>query len=135
MLSESVILMRVRGQHAKLYIALAELSHLERSQGKLLQALEHIREALLTVQEIGHRPAISPTFALAMIECASCLEALGALEHAAQVGGEAQMLLERMDTTLPVIYYRRYRSKLEGFKAQANDAKWTIWWADGRALS
>jgi hypothetical protein len=42
MLSESVILMRVRGQHAKLYIVLAELSHLEMSQGKLLRALEHI---------------------------------------------------------------------------------------------
>jgi hypothetical protein len=45
------------------------------------------------------------------------------------------MLLERKDTTLPVTYYRRYRSKLEGFKAQANDAKWAVWWADGRALS
>src|SRR5207244_2385113 len=46
-----------------------------------------------------------------------------------------EALLERRDATLPVIYYRRYLSKLEALKAQANEAKWAIWWAEGRALS
>lgn len=135
LLLESVTLMRTRGQRARLYIALAELSNLEGSQGKLIQALGHMREALLIVQEIGHRPAIGPTIALALIQCASCLAALGARERAAQIGGAAEALLERRDATLPDIYYRQYMSRLEGFKAQANEAQWAIWWAEGRALS
>jgi len=135
MLRESVSLMRERGQRAKLYIALAELSNLEEAQGKLIQALGHMREALLMVQEVGYRPTIEPTIALALIECASYLGALGALERAAQIGGAAEALLERSNATLPDIYYRRYLSKLEGFKAYAHEAKWAIWWAEGRALS
>lgn len=135
LLLESVTLMRTRGQRARLYIALAELSNLEGSQGKLIQALGHMREALLIVQEIGHRPAIGPTIALALIQCASYLAALGARERAAQIGGAAEALLERRDATLPDIYYRQYMSRLEGFKAQANEAQWAIWWAEGRVLS
>ncbi len=135
MLSESVSLLRARGQHTKLFIALAELSDLEGSQGKLIQALGHMREALLIVQEIGHRPTIGPTIALALIECASYLRELGKQERAAQIGGAAEALLERLDAIFPVIYYRRYMSKLEGLKAQANGEKWDVWWAEGRALS
>ena len=135
MLRESVSLMHAGGPRTKLYIALAELSDLEGSQGKLIQALGHMREALLIVQEIGHRPAIGPSIGLALIGCASCLTALGALEQAAQIGGAAETLLERRDATFPDIYYRRYMSRLEGFKAQANEAKWAVWWAEGRALS
>src|SRR6266702_6384299 len=135
MLSESVTLMRAGGQRTKLFIALAELSNLEASQGKLIQALGHMREALLIVQEIGHRPTIGPTIALALIECASYLRELGKQERAAQIGGAAEALLERLDAIFPVIYYRRYMSKLEGLKAQANGEKWDVWWAEGRALS
>jgi len=135
LLRESVALIRERGQRAKLYIALAELSDLEGSQGKLIQALGHMREALLIGQEIGHRSIIGPSIALALIGCASCLAALGMLEQAAQIGGAAEALLERMDATLPIIYYRRYMSKLEGFKNQANETKWAVWWAEGRVLS
>jgi hypothetical protein len=72
---------------------------------------------------------------LALIECASYLGALGALERTAQIGGAAEALLERSNATLPDIYYRRYLSKLEGFKAYAHEAKWAVWWAEGRALS
>ncbi len=135
MLRESVSLMRARGQRTKLYIALAELSDLEGSQGKLIQALGHMREALLIVQEIGHRPAIGPSIALALIGCANYLGTLGALERAAHIGGAAEALLERIDATLPDIYYRRYMSKLEGFKSQANEANWAVWWTEGRTLS
>ena len=135
MLHESVSLLRARGPRTKLFIALAELSSLEGSQGKLLQALGHMREALLIVQEIAHRLTIGPTIALALIECASYLRELGKQERAAQIGGAAEALLERLDAIFPVIYYRRYMSKLEGLKAQANGEKWDVWWAEGRALS
>ncbi len=135
MLRKSVSLMRERGQRAKLYIALAELSNLEEAQGKLIQALGHMREALLMVQEVGYRPTIEPTIALALIECANYLGALGALERAAQIGGAAEALLERSNATLADIYYRRYLSKLEGFKAYVHEAKWAVWWAEGKALS
>jgi tetratricopeptide (TPR) repeat protein len=135
MLNESVTLMRERGQRAKLYIALAELSDLEGSQGKLIQALGHMREALLIVQEIGHRPTIRPSIALALIGCASYLRAFGVLEQAAQIGGAAEALLERIEATFPEIYYRRYMSKLEGLKAHTNEANWAVWWTEGRALS
>jgi tetratricopeptide (TPR) repeat protein len=135
MLSESVTLMRAKGQRTKLFIALAELSDLEGSQGKLIQALEHMREALLIVQEIGLRPAIGPTIALALTECGCYLGRLGAPERAAQIGGAAEALLERRDSVFPDIYYRRYISKLEELKIQAVEAKWADWWAEGRALS
>jgi hypothetical protein len=127
--------MRAGGQRTKLFIALAELSSLEESQGKLIQALGHMREALLIVQEIGPRPTIGPTIALALVDCASYLAGLGALEHAAQLGGAAEALLERREAALPDIYYRRYMSRLEGFRVQASEAKWVVWWAEGRALS
>ena len=135
MLSESVTLMRAKGQRTKLFIALAELSDLEGSQGKLIQALEHMREALLIVQEIGHRPAIGPTIALALTECGCYLGRLGAPERAAQIGGAAEALLERRDSVFPDIYYRRYISKLEELKVQAVEAKWADWWVEGKALS
>ena len=135
MLSESVTLMRAKGQRTKLFIALAELSDLEGSQGKLIQALEHMREALLIVQEIGYRPAIGPTIALALTECGCYLGRLGAPERAAQIGGAAEALLERRDSVFPDIYYRRYISKLEELKVQAVEAKWADWWAEGRTLS
>jgi hypothetical protein len=135
MLHESVSLMRARGQRTKLFIALAELSDLEGAQGKMVQALGHMREALLIVQEIGHRPTIAPTLALALIECANLLERLGARERAAQIGGAAEALLERVNSTFPDIYYRRYISRLEGLKALANEAQSDMWWAEGRALS
>jgi len=135
MLSESVTLMRAKGQRTKLFIALAELSNLEGSQGKLIQALEHMREALLIVQEIGYRPAIGPTIALALIECASYLGRLGAPERAAQIGGAAEALLDQRDSVFPDIYYRRYISRLEELKVQAEEAKCADWWVEGRALS
>jgi tetratricopeptide (TPR) repeat protein len=135
MLSESVTLMRAKGQHTKLFIALAELSDLEGSQGKLIQALEHMREALLIVQEIGRRPAIGPTIALALTECGCYLGRLGAPERAAQIGGAAEALLEHRDSVFPDIYHRRYISKLEELKVQAVEAKWADWWAEGRELA
>jgi predicted ATPase len=135
MLSESVSLLRAGGQRAKLFIALADLSGLEASQGKLIQALEHMREALFIGQEIGYRLTIGPSIALALIECASYLAALQAPEHAAQLGGAAEALLERRGATLPDLYYRRYMFRLERLKAQANEAKWAVWWREGRALS
>ena len=45
------------------------------------------------------------------------------------------MLLERLDAIFPDIYYRRYMSKLEVLKAQANEVQGDVWWAEGRALS
>src|SRR5260370_8906178 len=135
LLRESVALMRERGQRAKVYIALAGLSGRGGSQGKLIQALGHMREALLIGQEIGHRSIIGPSIALGLIGCASCLAGLGMLEQAAQIGGAAEALLERMDATLRIIYYRRYMSKLEGLKNQATETKWAGWWAEGTCLS
>ncbi len=143
MLRESVSLLRARGQRTKLYIALGELSSLEGSQGKLLRALGHMREALLIGQEIGHRPGIEDSLSMALMGCASYLAGLGALERAAQIGGAAEALLERRDATLPDLYYRqymsdyyrRYMSKLQEFKTQANEEKWAVWWAEGRAFS
>jgi hypothetical protein len=80
---------------------------------------------------------------MALMGCASFLAGLGALERAAQIGGAAEALLERRDATLPDLYYRqymsdyyrRYMSKLQEFKAQANEENWAVWWAEGRALS
>lgn len=135
MLRESVDLMQARGPGTKLYIALAELSDLEEAQGKPLQALGHMREALLIAQEIGHRPAIGSSIALALIGCATCLAALGALEQAARVGGVTEAVLQRRGPGFPDIYYQRSQASLEQLKAHAGEAGWSNWWAEGRLLS
>jgi tetratricopeptide (TPR) repeat protein len=123
---------RTSGDHEHYALVLARIGAISQLQGDESRAESMLHESVSLLRARGpHTKLFIALAELSDLE-GSQGKLIQALEHAAQISGAAEALLERRDATFPD---RRYISKLERLKAQANEAKWADWWTEGRALS
>ena len=133
-LYESLALVRPCQQPLELYAVLGLLGAVEYLSGNLPAAFTHVQEALRLFQTVGLEVFPGHNIATLLCGCSTFLGHVGAATVAAQLGGAAEALFERVGSHLASVYVPVYEEVLKRSRAQVGEAIWMHHWAMGKTL-
>jgi len=130
-LNEAAPLLREYSEPGLLNVTLVYLGVLALIQGDFAQCILCLREGLLLAQQTGNRYML----ATALIAFGCALGTLRGPSFAARVCSAAETYFESLNTALPAAYRPLYDGFLVATRSQIDEATWSAWWAEGKALS
>jgi predicted ATPase len=127
-LNEAQPLLREFSEPGLINVNLIYLGVLALLQGNIAQSIQRLREALLLAQRTHNRYMIATT----LIAFGCVLGMKNGPSFAARVCSAAESLFAGLNTALPTAYRPLYTAFLGSIQAQADQAQWADWWAEGK---
>jgi tetratricopeptide (TPR) repeat protein len=127
---EGLRLYRKIGDRYRVNMALSELAHLERRQGRYEHALPLYYVTLLAWQDLGHRAAVAH-----QLECFAFIAAAQRnFLRSARLLGAAEALREEIEISMTPLERSEYDLVLKAMRAGMEEDSFMQIWTEGRAM-